>query len=65
MAYPIEAHFGADTYALLSRCAACGKRYDGNDQRWTTTMTTEGSMVCWLLFCMGCAEKMTKEVRDD
>lgn len=57
MAYPIEAPFGGDTYALLSRCAECGKPYDGNDSGWTTTVTFVGSMACWLLFCMDCARK--------
>lgn len=64
MAYPIEAPFGGDTYALLSRCAECGKPYDGNDIGWTTTVTFVGSMACWLLFCMDCAKKLNKEDDD-
>ena len=65
MAYPIEAPFGYDTYAILSRCAGCGKRYDGNDSEWTTTMTVEGRTACWLLFCMDCGKKLTKDGGDD
>ena len=65
MAYPIEAPFGCDTYAMLSGCAWCGKRYDGRDDGWTTNMTVSGNMACWLLFCMDCAKKLTKEVRDE
>lgn len=67
MAYPIEAPFGGDTYAILSRCACCEKRYDGNDSGWTTTFTTEGNTACWLLFCMNCSRKIheVKEGGDD
>lgn len=66
MAYPIEAPFGCDTYALLSRCAGCGKGYDGNDSEWTVTMATEGDMACWLLWCMDCKRKLdVKEGGDD
>jgi len=61
MAYPIEAPFGCDTYALLSCCAGCRKRYDGNDSEWTVTMTTEGHMACWLLFCMNCKKKLERK----
>lgn len=61
MTYPIEAQFGCDTYAMLSRCAGCGKRYDDNDSGWTTTVTFEGNMTCWLLFCMSCAKKLEGE----
>ena len=65
MAYPIEAPFGRNTYAQLGQCAGCGKRYDGADSEWTTTLTTKGSMNCWLLFCMDCARKMMKEDGDE
>ncbi len=61
MAYPIKAPFGFDTYALLSHCAGCSKGYDSNDGEWTVTMTTEGNMACWLLFCMDCAKKLERE----
>lgn len=57
MAYPIEAPFGGDTYALLSCCAGCRKRYDGNDSEWTVTMTTASTWGGWQavsLRCLGC-----------
>ena len=60
MAYPIEAPFGGDTYALLSRCAECGKPYDGNDIGWTTTVTFDGSMARWGLFCRDGGKKRNK-----
>ena len=66
MAYPIEAQFGVNTYALLSRCVCCGKPYDDHDGGWTTTVTFEGNMACWLLFCMNCKTKLErKEGGDD
>ena len=65
MAYPVEAYFGSDTYALLSKCVGCGKQYDDHDGGWTTTVTFEGNMACWLLFCMDCAAKLHGEEGSD
>ena len=54
----IEARFGVTTFALLSKCAKCGKPYSPMEE-WTTayTVVNEQNQVYWTIQCKECAEK--------
>lgn len=64
MAHPINAYFGRDTHALLSRCAYCGKPYS-EAERWHTLQTSIANTDAWCIACDKCYRETEQERKDD
>ena len=64
MAYPINAYFGRDTYAFLSKCNFCGKPYADNGEFTASKGNRIDGADVWMLFCNECLKKM-EEGGDD
>ncbi len=64
MAYPINAYFGRDTYAFLSKCNFCGKLYADNGEFTTLQGNRIDGADVWMLVCNECIEKI-EEGGDD
>ena len=64
MAYPINAYFGRDTYAFLSKCNFCGKPYMENGEFTTLQGNRIDGADVWMLVCNECVRKI-EEGGDD
>lgn len=64
MPKPLSAYYGRDTYAHLTCCAVCGKRYDGRDG-WHTVKGSAEKVDAWWLLCDECYGKEGGDGMDD
>lgn len=64
MSRHITAYFGKNTYALLSECLKCHRRYDRVGD-WTVLFSNhlddDDSAIVWYLICEECSNELEED----